>query len=183
MSIHDEINHQRANEALTPLLPSVPGDSVERHMFISREIRALLDGPWPSRASEVRCGKLRAELETFVVGHQMNVCLRPYEAQEADMGRLDRPADEVWDFRACESPGLRVFGRFADLDVFIALTCWPRSVGIPWIDRPFLGARDSQEWKDAITECKFEWRKMFFNYQPISGEDVHDYISENVISF
>jgi hypothetical protein len=97
------------------------------------------------------------------------------------MGRLSRPADEVWDFRAIEKPGIRIFGRFAERDIFVALTCWPRSKPIDWLDRPPLLKTDSREFRDAIEGCKAEWRKLFHTYPPKSGAQASDYLSENVL--
>ena len=178
MSIHDEINARVAEGRLFGLTPSMMGDAVRRHMFVSLEIQSLIGGPWRSLAAEVRGFQLRAELEAFVRGDQIGICLIPFKAGKAEMGRLYRPADEVWDFRAMRKPGLRVFGRFSERDVFVALTCWPRSVAISWIDRPPLLARDSRQFSDAINGCKTEWRKLFHTYQPVLGGQASDYISE-----
>jgi hypothetical protein len=96
------------------------------------------------------------------------------------MGRLD--ADEVWDLRSqAPPPGLRVFCRFAEKDVLVALTCSPRSVPVPWLNRlPLLG-RSSREWRDAIVGCRREWNVLFPAHQPLSGVDLSDYISNAVL--
>lgn len=129
--------------------------------------------------------RLRADLESFVRGDRVSVCLNPYAAKHALFGRLDPPTGEVWDVRSRDpNPGLRVIGRFAEADLFVAFTCWPRSVAVPWLDRPQLGDGDSEQWDFAINEAKAEWRKLFHPYMPhgTGGDDVHDYISDNVIS-
>ena len=54
----------------------------------------------------------------------MTVCWDPFKARDAKIGRLYPIADEVWDLRSqAPPPGLRVFCRFAEKDVLVALTC------------------------------------------------------------
>jgi hypothetical protein len=79
MSIRDEINFRIAEGRLSELLPSVTGDPVRRHMFVSTEIRRFLEGPWPSQRASNRGFVLRAELEAFVRGDQIAICLEPYK--------------------------------------------------------------------------------------------------------
>lgn len=178
MSIRDEIDARIKEGRLFPLEPSVPGDPVERCMVISKEIKGLLDGPWENAEHEDRCGHLRGDLEAFVVGDVLAMCLEPYEAKTAYMARLDSPADEVWDVRSRDpDPGLRVFGRFAAKDLFVALTWSPRSVPLWWSLRLPLGDRKSRQWRNQIVQCKTEWTNLFGTYQPVSGADVHDYAS------
>ncbi len=99
------------------------------------------------------------------------------------MGRLNRPKDEVWDIRSiAPRPGIRIFGRFAERDVFVGLFWSPRSVEIPFSQRLPLGEKDSVEWKNAILECKSEWKKLFPSYQPVHGDEIHKYIETNFIS-
>ena len=124
-------------------------------MVFPFKLEFAVSGPWPDGPMGVRCGLLRAELESFVHGDRMTISWDPSKARDAKMGRLDPIADEVWDVRSQgPSPGLRVFSRFAEKDVLLALTCSPRSISVSWLDRlPLLG-RDSRQWKDAIIECK-----------------------------
>ena len=104
---------------------------------------------------ERRAGRLRADLERFIKGQQIGLCLIPYQAATAYMGRLDRPKDEVWDIRSVDpSPGLRVFGRFAEVGLFIALLWAPRSKDLHWAERKVLGKGTSLQWQFAILECQ-----------------------------
>src|ERR1700739_230486 len=141
-----------------PALPVMDPKAVPRRMFVSREIKAHLDGPWPNADAEIRCGRLRADLENFVLGNRIAMCLTAYEHKTAYMGRLDMPKDEVWDIRSRDPrPALRVFGRFACIDTFIVFYIRPRSVPIDWLQDPPLGEADSLEWQFAIIETKKEW--------------------------
>jgi hypothetical protein len=122
MSIRDVIHDRIASGRLFPVEPVMPDDPVKRGMVVSSEIHRLLVGPWHTVAMERRCNRLRADLEVFVKGGQVSVCLTPYRAKAAYMARLDEPADEVWDIRSRDpSPALRIFGRFAETDLFVAL--------------------------------------------------------------
>ena len=164
------------------LTPVITGDIVRRHIFMSNEIQKLVEIPMPTEMARKRIAGLRAELEAFVRGDQIAICLHPYKAGKANMGRLDRPADEVWDFRSVKKPGLRIFGRFSERDVFVALTCWPRSIEVEWLDRPPLRENESQQFNDAINGCKAEWQSLLHPYEPLSGGHVSDYISDKYIS-
>ncbi|MFN3462817.1 MAG: hypothetical protein ACK4X1_01955 [Terricaulis sp.] len=161
----------------------MPDDPIERSMYVSEEVWRLVDGPWVSEEMSARCGLLRADMEQFVSGRIVGVCLTPYEAKNALFGLLHAPEAGIWDFRSVDpSPGLRLFGAFADTDVFVALTCAPRSVPVEYLARTPLGKAESQAWAVAIRECKAEWRKLFQPYTPHIGGQVSDFVSADYIS-
>ncbi len=174
MSIHDEINRLVADGLLLHLAPAIPYARCVRVMFVSREIASLLDGPWQSRDFEIRAGRLRADLDAFTEGRILAVATHPYKKPKwAYMAQIDPPADEVWDIRSRDpKPGLRVFGRFAEKDVFVALL---------WRRREDMGGRESKEWRDSRESCKAEWRKLFLSYPAFSGDDNHDYLSNIIL--
>ncbi|MDO8434581.1 MAG: hypothetical protein Q7S58_19465 [Candidatus Binatus sp.] len=88
------------------------------------------------------------------------------------MSQLQPPRDEVWDIRCVDpKPGIQVLGRFAEKDVFVALT---------WEIRLQLKQFGSREWQDAILRCAIEWRRLFPTYQPLMGNYFADYISDAV---
>jgi hypothetical protein len=179
MSIRDEIRKHLASQRLFAVEPALLSDPVERTLFVSPEINSLLMGPWTNEAMERRCGRLRADLEHFVTGGLIRMCLVPHQHRAAFMGRLDKPTDEVWDIRSRDpDPGLRVFGRFAETNVFVALNLAPRSVRVPWLpNRPLGSPRTSYEWDLAILECQDRWSKLFPEHQPVHGENCCDYVS------
>jgi len=182
MSIRVEINNRIAEGRLFRLRPHFRNDPNERTVLMSSEIHKLVSGPWPDGPMGIRCGYLRADLESFVANDVMTVCGDPFKAKDAKMGRLYPIADEVWDLRSqAPRPGLRVFCRFAEKDVLVALTCYPRSVPVSWLNKlPLLG-NSSREWRDAIVECRREWNVLFPAHQPLSGVDLSDYISNAVL--
>lgn len=173
MSIEPEIAKAVAAGKLFNIEPVIPGDPAVRTMVVSADINQLLEGPWESETLERRGNRLRANLEAFVKGDIIPVSLTPYEHRNAYMGRLYRPNDEVWDIRSRDpKPGLRLFGRFALPDVFIALN---------WVSRRELGDVAALKWDFAILECQERWKELFPTNEPIHGDKIHDYISTNVV--
>jgi hypothetical protein len=182
MSIHDAINCWIKQGRLFVLTRALPSDPVERTMLISPEIKELVDGPWQDTSMERRCGRLRADLEAFIGGDIIPVCLNPFEAKTAYFGRLHPASDGIFDIRSRDpSPALRVFGAFAETDTFVALTWSPRSRQVRWTIKRPLGPRGSRAWRDAVVGCKTEWKRLFPTYPPVTGDRLHDYISQSVV--
>jgi len=163
------------------ILDPFPGDRKDRTVLMSPEIKSLIAGPWNDQVMGERCGALLASLQRIVRGELLKVCLTPFKARKAQMGRLEPTRDSVFDIRSGEKPGLRVFCRFAEKDVVVAFTCAPRSVKVSWLDRLPLGDRYSREWKRGVLECKREWVKIFPAHNPISGDSLDDYLSNAIL--
>lgn len=130
-----------------------------------------------------RCARLRANLESFVEGGPLSVCWQPFQGRRHhQVGRLDPVEDGIWDLRSVDpSPGLRIFFALAEKDVMIALICRPRSISVPWLRWPPLGARESKKWKLAISECKRQWRMLLPAHLPLVTEMPNDSISKSVV--
>lgn len=154
-----------------------PGDRDARTVLVSEEINALISGPWDEQEAGVRCGKLLAKLQRIVRGETLVVCMEPFAARNAAMGRLDPIDDSIFDIRDRDEPGLRVFCRFAERDVLVASVCAPRSKRVSWLPRPPLGERYSREWRWGKTECKSHWTQHFPIHDPIKGDNLNDYLS------
>lgn len=182
MSIREVIKARIEEGRLFHLRPVMADDPVRRHMFITEEVRLLLDGPWTNSRMQARCGFLRGNLESFIKGEVISASLSLDKKADAFMGRLQPAEDETWDIRSRKpKPGLRVLGRFSEQDHFIAIMCCPRSVSVDWFSRDFLGDGDSKEWRDAIQQCKAVWRQLFEPYDPYSGDKINDYISTDFV--
>lgn len=161
----------------------VPGRPEKRTVLMSQEINGLVSGPWDDKLMGDRCGRLRATLESILGGDLLNVCWEPYEGEvRHQIGRLDKPEEEVWDIRSVDKPGLRVFFRFAEANVLVAFTCSPRSVPVPWLHRLPLLDRRSKEWKRAKRECKRQWGVLFPAHEPHKGYSLSDYLSNAISS-
>ncbi len=170
MSISSEIVNRVSEDRLYQLIPMMPGvaGTVPRTMYMSQDINRLLAGPWDSPDWENRCFSLRADLERFVHGGMIPVAERPMcRGRTSYMRQLFRWRNEVWEIRSRDpQPGIRVLGRFADTDIFIALSWWFRSD---------LGGPGDRRWRDAIVDCKTKWTHLFPTYQPITSGGAHAY--------
>jgi hypothetical protein len=153
------------------------GDPHARTVLLSEEMRELLERPIPEGADANRRSRLLATLQNIVAGRRLVVCLEPFRAQKANIGRLCPIGDSVFDIRCQEKPAVRVFCRFLEKDVLFAVTCRPRSVRTSWLGWLPLGGRLSKEWKRGIAATKREWDKFFSSYEPVKGENLDDYLS------
>jgi hypothetical protein len=168
MSIRACINERIAEGRLFRLAPALPSDPHERTMILSKEVNALIVGPWSDQKWANRCHRLRANLEEFIKGETLTVGLIPHEHRDAYMGRLERPIDEVWDIRSRDpKPGLRVLGRFSERNTFIALHWGLRK-----------DFSDPSRWRFAIAETKGRWNRLLAPYEPpfYGQEDLHAYL-------
>jgi hypothetical protein len=182
MSIRDEINARIAEGRLFRLEPINVKDPRKRTVLMSEEINKMVSGPWPDGPMGSRCGFLRADLENVVTGDFITVCWEPFKGRNEQIGRLDPVTDEVWDLRCQDPPpGLRVFCRFAEKNVLVALTCSPRSKPVPWLHRLPLLDRFSPEWKRAIAESLCLWKELFPDCEPVSGTDINAYLSDAIL--
>jgi hypothetical protein len=84
------------------------------------------------------------------------------------------PKPEVWEMMMVE-PGaqVRIFFVFAEPNTIVASHMRTRA---------FLGKRNSQNWKDAKSDCMDAWNKLF-PHPPFKGTTIHDYVTENCDAF
>lgn len=144
-------------------------------MFVSPELYKLTEtGPWKNAAEEIRFGRLRADLDDFTGNAILTVAWEPYDAGNAYFGRLDPINEEVWDIRSRDpAPAIRVLGSFADTDLFI---------GLVWGLRKDWGDRKSREWRDARIRTNTAWRALFPSYEPHKGGQLHDYLTNAILT-
>ena len=152
------------------LRPEARGAATNRVLLLTGTMKmAVVDGPWTDKVEENRlAGTLRADLERFVSGDVLRVSLGGRELAAEDMKRL-QDTYEVWELKSKTTKSIRVFGRFAGYDVFVA-THWQ------W--RRNLGAYGSDQWGDEINKCGTEWANMFQIHTPHTGDNINDYISD-----
>jgi putative component of toxin-antitoxin plasmid stabilization module len=158
-------------------LAPFPGDRRARTVLMSEAINKLVVGPWDDQAMGDRCARLTAGLQGIVRGNQLTVCMIPFAARQAQLGRLAPTSDSVFDLRNSEKPGLRVFCRFAEKNVLVALICAPRSVRVSWLDRLPLGDRYSKHWKRAVRETLAQWSVLFPKHDPVLGDNLDEYLT------
>jgi hypothetical protein len=139
--------------------------SQRRGIYVTPEIKAFLD------SNDPLAGNTQADLNEFILRGIFNVALEQ-DHQDCLLARLDLPEDEVWEIRIYDygTPQLRLFGRFARLDTFVALV-GPHPRRRLW-------------WKryEAIKKlCKRLWTVFFGTGQPVTeGDRIDAYISEPV---
>ncbi len=123
MSILIDIQHRVTEGRLTKLIPIMSNVHV-RQIYLSAEVKSFMDGPWPTKKDENKAGRTRAILEDFVTGAEVVGRLPPSKNVHTVIALLEPASEEVWEFRIGEpKPGVRIFGRFADKDIFIG-TSW-----------------------------------------------------------
>jgi hypothetical protein len=177
MSIHDEIRYwlDPAHQELFQIHPTMEDSSTARFLYGTREINRLVTGPWANEKEEVRCGRLWQDFDRYTDGRFITVALdNPYKKPKSTyLARLDPGRDEVWEIRSrFPKRGIRVFGRFADIDTLILLN---------WEYRDNLGGPGSDEFKVEARKAKAEWRRLFSTYPAHTGSSVHEYASKNAI--
>jgi len=141
------------------------------------EVSGLVSEPWGEDDEADRRAILAATLQHIVRGGRLVVCMEPFEARKAHIGRLDPVEDSVFDIRCQDSPALRVFCRVIERDVLLAVTCRPRSHPLAWLSWLPLGDRYSKEWKAGVEAVKREWGKYFPAHEPVRGDNLDDYFS------
>jgi hypothetical protein len=164
MIIREAIESAKASGALIPFDPPLRWVSKPRAFLmterLAREItdgRASLD---PRRVE--RWERLRADISHFVENGLITW---------AFMRWLDPKKYEHWELRSLRPrPSFRVFGRFAEPDVF---------VGTHIKERAPLGAKWSLDWEIEKLVCEDEWRAALSDCEPFRSDDYTDYITEN----
>lgn len=176
MSIHVSIEDAVARGLLFLVEPTMQSEPMNRALYASPTVHRLTTGPWADEAEQYRSGQLRADFDRFVEGRLVPVALDSPHKKPKDtyLSRMDPAEDEVWQIRSrAPRPAIRVFGRFAYRDCFVALT---------WRFRKELEGRESRAHKKEIRNCLAAWRRTFPSYNAFTGESVNDYISEKALS-
>lgn len=174
MSIREEWKRLVHEGRLFRLAP-LDGDPSARTVLLSPEMQELLEREMEEGEQANRRSRLLATLHNIVAGRRLVVCLEPYSARKANIGRLDPIEDSVFDVRCQTKPAVRVFCRFLEKDVLFAVTCRPRSVRMNWLG--WLPLRRSKQWKEGIRATTREWAKFFPTYEPVKGGNLDEYLS------
>lgn len=152
------------------LKPEARGAAPKRVLLLTGTMKtAIVDGPWADKIEENRlAGTLRADLERFVSGDVLRVSLGGRGLAVEDMKRL-QDTYEIWEFKSKAKKSIRVFGRFAGYDVFVATN---------WQWRYKLGAYGSDQWGAEINKCRTEWANLFQIHAPHTGDGIDVYTSD-----
>jgi hypothetical protein len=171
MSILEDIE-KRCNEQPPKLILYEPFDPVprKRKIYVEADLHKFIMGPWLSDRDEQLSIDMQIDLDRFVSGEAITVALQAKaksKVANANLKRLFRET-EVWEFRIRGSnPQQRVFGRFAELNRFIALFRDDR----PGIDYHQESLRVYSDWERLLPRAAFK-----------EGRKANDYVSEPVVS-
>lgn len=173
MSIASRVSAHLAAGGLVEHVPLFPGIGPSRRVLLAAAVQIHLQGPWSSRKDEEQWFQVRANLDSCVQGGLISIAKSPFKAGTALLAQLDPPSDEVWEIRCrAPRPGIRVFGRFAERDTFIAFR---------WQFRNLMGGRYAHEWHWMIDDCQKDWSALFHPCPPHSGGSPSDYVSANFV--
>jgi hypothetical protein len=137
-----------------------------RAIYVSPDLHGFLTYKSADPGTNSDRRKLQALFDRFISGDFVSVSLEP-TAMRTDIKRLSPPSDEVWEFKVTlkKDLQLRIFGRFAFLNTFIALTGPVDRTGV--------------NYRNEIIRCQEHWRTVFDDKPPFYGGDEDDYIWPN----
>jgi hypothetical protein len=108
----------------------------------------------------------RATLENFAINGRISLRWNPKDDVPAMMARTCPLNRYVFDFRTKgDEGGIRIFGRFAATNCFVALT---------------YHFREGLVWKTEVNRCCDEWISLFGATPCFQGNSPNDYISSNL---
>jgi hypothetical protein len=171
MSICEAINDLCDEGQLFRLEPGALASRSSRIMCVSHELNLALTKDWDDPINTTRWGHVLNRLLVFLEGGVIRVRTgKMTKRDKADMVRLLPPGNEVWEFRYLERRAdIRIFGRFAEPDFFVALR---------WEERDALGGQGDQAWDEMTKLCCHDWRTLLPAYPPFSaGSYPHGYLS------
>lgn len=175
MSIHDYIADGIATGGLVEFQPLRPR-TVVRRIIMNHEVQNLTMACVPNPEPEVsesqwryRCGYVQGDFDHFLNGKRITVALDPSsDAEDCWLKRLCPIEDGIFEIRhRSPPPGIRVFGRFAETNIFVALH---------WAARKGLGRKGDPAWAAAMAKCRENWG-IFFGSEPFKSGELSDYIS------
>jgi hypothetical protein len=156
------------NNGELSLLPLIyPSPNSPRHIYLTKPVKAALDGPWADEKTETRMAQAQALLEAFSAGNIITIRLPPSKKVNAMLALLEDANEQVWEFRSrLPRPGIRIFGRFAERDTFVATNYALKE-----------NSTTDDEYKHHKEICKHEWNRLFINIPPLVGKEANEYIS------
>ena len=150
---------------LVVLEPALQATATVRHVIATREVYEELCGEWDDIECEIRYARARAVVDAFIGGLRLAARHPPSTSAKAQIALLNPPEEQVWAFRSREpKPGVRVFGCFAEIDVFVALNTELKEN----IDADYVREKE---------KCKRAWRQFFPTYTPLKGTSLADYLT------
>ena len=167
MSIETILQEHLDSGKLVLLESTLTGDETARLMAVSADVEAVVTPPFADTEEGKRFAEFRAWIDGFLEGNELSVSEDPFEKPPDTMfARVDPVEKEFWSIRVMDpedTPGIRGFGGFAGLDVFVALT---------WALR-----EDIDDFDNEVTEIEDTWRDYFDDEPPFSGDSLDEYLT------
>ena len=148
--------------ALCSSTPEI-GSSTPRPVFLLPDVDQLVTGPWDENVAD-EMAAVRLDLENFTMGGHVSATFK--RTPGADLKRLTTKARDVWEIRIQQPALYRLFGFFAEEDVFVGCDLCPR---------------DYVHFDDDIPNARKAWAELFPHHAPLISENIHDYIHEAVV--
>ena len=161
MSIWDVIYPWSKDGDLVVLQPEFEASESGRFVFATKAVWLDLYGTWADPALAVRYARARQVVDAFVSNSLIAARFPPSKSVKAQIALLQPTTEEVWEFRS-PKPGVRVFGRFAEFNVFIATNVELRE-------------KINDDYTREKEDCKRQWRTFFPTYPPHRGSQLSDY--------
>lgn len=178
MSIRTIIAAWETDGSLSVVRREVEAASPVRCVMATRYAQSKLSGPWGSIAEEERFRTIKAVLDSFISGDVMAVRVPPSKSARAQIALLEPPEAAVWAFRTRPDKvrnnlryGVRVFGMFAERDLFIAMSAEFKE-----------NLLDESEYSEEIAFCRRRWGAFFSSYDPVLGSNHDAYVSNYILS-
>jgi hypothetical protein len=145
----------------------IPEDENARTIYVTPSIMAVITPPFLNTREGQRLGEFRAWLDGFIEGNDLSVAENPNQKPPDAMLARVRPVEaEFWSIRVThpeETPGIRSFGAFSDLDEFVALT---------WMMR-----EDIENFDEEVTSTIESWNDYFNPQTPHRGGSLNEYLT------
>lgn len=138
------------------------------------EVALEVDPETAESLAPENAGQLRAWIDGFTNGRIVTV--GSDKNRTVDLKILNPQREEVWELRKRDAPSTRIFGRFATRDVFVATNICTSSdlFSMQWVTDGYVRW---PVWRREIRRCKAVWRSLFDTYQPVSGGNLSDYLT------
>lgn len=172
MSMQEMLDSAQEDGALHFWEPLLPGAHI-RMLYVANDLyHEVLGG----QRDGYRMGSLVRDFDRFCSGSQITVGTG--RESTCFMKPLEPVDDEVWELRCRDpQPQVRVFGRFALPDIFVATNA---------LYRDELGDISQTKWEGnswpaEILRCKRKWATILPALPPYSGGSIHAYITQGAI--
>jgi hypothetical protein len=157
----------KASGSLFPFSPPIGWTATPRAFLMTKQLTSQLANARssPDQTIVERWERLRADIAHFVENGMINWSFMKW---------LEPKKQEIWALRSVRPrPSIRVFGRFAEPNVF---------VGTHAAERTTLGGKWSLEWEMEKFICEEQWTLALGDSDPFRSPNYNDYVTENASS-